>query len=97
MNVKSITPCEYARKRHLTLLRWRNFWTFLLFAFGSAIIFFFICAIFLFIGESWITGALSTVVTIFSGIGIKWVVKRRVEAVKEEEKAYSDVLRQYDN
>jgi hypothetical protein len=97
MNVKSITPCEYARKRHLTLLRWRNFWTLLLFVFGAGIILFYSGAIFLFIRELWLLAALATVGIIVSGIGIKWVVKRRFEAVKEEEKAYSDVVQYYDN
>lgn len=99
MNVKSITPspCEYARKRHLSLLRWRNFWTLLLFVFGSAIILFYSAAIFLFIRALWLPAGLSIIGFIVSGVGIKWVVKRRIEAVKEELEAYRDVAQYYDN
>jgi hypothetical protein len=94
-NVKSFTPCEYARQRHQSLLRWRHFWTRLLFAFGAAIILFYIGAILLFIREIWLTFALSTLGTIVGGVGIKWVLKRRNEAVREEEKAYLDVAQYY--
>jgi hypothetical protein len=86
-----ISPCEYARQRHHDLVRWRNLWTILLFAFGSAIVLFLIAAIILFLRASWLPAAISTLGTIASGMGIKWVVDRRTEAVQEEEAAYKDV------
>lgn len=86
-----LSPCEYARERHQNLVKWRNLWTILLFAFGSAITIFLIGAILLFIRESWLPGALSTLGTIVSGVSTGWVVTRRKEAVEEEEAAYRDV------
>ena len=45
----------------------------------------------LFVSESWLTGAISTIGTIANGAGMMWAVNRRTEAVKEEEEAYKDV------
>ena len=88
------TPCEYARERHKNYSIWKNLWTGLLFAFGTTIIIFFCAAILLFIRATWLPGAVSTIGLISSGIGIKWVVNRRKEAVAEEEKAYHEVAKQ---
>jgi hypothetical protein len=89
-----ITPCEYARERHQNMVRWLNLWTILLFAFATALIIFSILAISLYIGATWLPGALSTLGTIVSGVSIQWVVKRRTVAKNEEEKAYKDVVEQ---
>jgi hypothetical protein len=85
------TPCEYAIERHQNLLRWRNLWTILLFAFGSSVIIFLCIAILFFLRTSWIAGAVSTLGTIASSIGINWVVSRRTDAKEEEEAGYADV------
>jgi hypothetical protein len=87
----TITPCEYARERHRNMLMWRNLWTILLFAFGSAVIVFAVLAIALFIRQEWITGAIMALGTLAQGAAITWVVDRRAEAVREEEVAYQDV------
>lgn len=86
-----ITPCQYARERHREIARWRNLWTLLLFAFGSAIILFSVAAVTLFVRQAWVTGAVSTAASVVSGVGVSWVVARRREAVTEEEDAYRDV------
>jgi hypothetical protein len=86
-----ISPCQYARERHRDIARWRNLWSILIFAFGSAIILFSIVAVTLFVRQAWITGAVSTVATVVSGVGTSWVLERRREAVAEEEEAYRDV------
>jgi hypothetical protein len=87
----SVTPCEYARERHQNLAKWRNLWTILLFAFGSAVILFLAIAVIFFLRQSWLTGAVSALGTMANGVAVKWVVDRRAEAVKEEEDAYKDV------
>jgi uncharacterized membrane protein YcjF (UPF0283 family) len=86
-----VTPCEYARERHRNILMWRNLWTILLFAFGTAVILFAVLAIALFIREEWLAGSIMALGTLAQGAAIKWVVDRRVEAVQEEEIAYQDV------
>jgi len=86
-----VTPCEYARERHRNILMWRNLWTILLFAFGTAVIVFAVLAIALFIREEWLIGAIMALGTLVQGAAIKWVVDRRADAVREEEFAYQDV------
>ena len=86
-----VSPCEYARQRHRDLAMWRNLWTILLFAFGAAVVIFFVLAVFFFLRDDWLPGALTALATLVEGVGIKWVLDRRTEAVKEEEEAYRDV------
>jgi len=87
-----ISPCEYARERHQNIARWRNLWSILLFAFGTAVVLFLIVSIFLFLGQSWLPGAVSTLGTIASGAAMTWVTRRRVDAMQEEELAYKEVV-----
>jgi len=70
---------------------WRNLWTILLFAFGAAVVVFLVLAVLFFLRQDWLPGAITTLMTIVEGAGIKWVADRRAEAVKEEEAAYKDV------
>jgi uncharacterized membrane protein YcjF (UPF0283 family) len=86
-----VTPCEYARERHRNILMWRNLWTILLFAFGTAVIVFAVLAVALFLRQEWLAGAIMALGTLAQGAAIKWVVDRRVDAVQEEELAYQDV------
>ena len=86
-----ITSCEYARERHRNILMWRNLWTILLFAFGTAVIVFAVLAVALFIREEWLPAVIMALGTLAQGAAIKWVVDRRVDAVQEEEIAYQDV------
>ena len=86
------TACEYAIERHKNLLMWRNLWTILLFVFGSAVIIFLVIAILFFLNKSFLPGAVSTLSTIVSGVSVKWVLDRRVEAKAEEESAYEGSL-----
>ena len=83
--------CAFAVERYKSIARWRNLWTILIFIFGTTVIVFLCAAIVLFINQSWLPGAVSTLGTIVNGVGIKWVVARRSEAVKEEDEAYNDV------
>jgi hypothetical protein len=73
--------------RYRSLLRWREWWTILVFALGLAATAFLIMAIALFVGESWIPGAVSTLASILSGGAVRWLLARRREAVNEEELA----------
>jgi hypothetical protein len=93
MSRKPYDPCAIAIERYKNLARWRNLWTILLFIFGTTVIIFLCAAILLFVNESWLPGAISTVGTIANGAGVAWVVTRRNEAVKEETHAYEDVKR----
>src|SRR2546423_10311850 len=90
-----ISPCDYARERHHNIARWRNLWSILVFAFGSAVVLFLILAIFLFINKSWIPGAVSSLGTMANGLAMSWVTARRNDAVKEEQDAYNDVIVQF--
>ena len=92
-----ITLREYARERHRNILMWRNLWTILLFAFGSAVIIFAVLAIALFIRQEWLAAAIMALGTLAQGAAIKWVVDRRVDAVREEEVAYQDVAAKCQN
>lgn len=88
----TLTPqCELAVNHWKNLAMWRNLWTILLFIFGAAVVLFLCAVIILFIKESWVGGAVTTVGTIASGTAMNWVVSRRSEAVKEETEAYKDV------
>jgi hypothetical protein len=95
--IDSVTACEYARERHKNIARWRNLWTILLFVFGSAVVLFLTIAVLLFLRQATLGAALSTLGTIVGGVAIKWVVDRRVDAVKEEQDAYSDVAEKCGN
>lgn len=85
------TPCQYAIERHRNLLRWRNLWTILLFAFGLAVISFLCVAVLFILRTSWLPGAVSALGTLVSSVGVRWVVDRRTDAKTEEESAYADV------
>jgi uncharacterized membrane protein YcjF (UPF0283 family) len=87
-----MTPqCQFVFERWKNLAFWRNLWTMLLFIFGVAVVIFLCMSIFLFIRETWVVGAVTTVGTIASGAAIKWVVSRRNEAVQEEKGASKEV------
>jgi len=73
---------------------WRNLWTILLFAFGASVVVFLVLAIVFFIRQDWLPATLTTLGTIVQGTGIRWIVDRRAEAVKEEEEAYNDVKKE---
>jgi len=83
--------CAFAIQRYKSIAQWRNLWTILLFVFGSTVILFLCGSILLFVQESWLPAAISTLGTIVNGVGVKWVVTRRNEAVQEELDAYHDV------
>jgi len=87
-----LTPCQYARERHRSIAKWRDLWTILLFIFGSAVVLFLTTTILLYIRESWLPAAISTLGTVVNGMAIKWVLDRRGEAVREEEEAYREVV-----
>ncbi|HKB05584.1 MAG TPA: hypothetical protein VKD90_25395 [Gemmataceae bacterium] len=90
----STPACEYAKLRHQDFRRWRQRWTYLLFAFGISVVAFLSLVILLFVAESWASGAVALVGTIANGAAIAWVTARRAESVREEEAAYEDVKRQ---
>lgn len=77
-----------AAERHRSLARWRNRWTALVFAIGLATAVFLFAAILLFVKESWIPAALSTLASLLGGGAVGWLVTRRQEAVLEEERAF---------
>lgn len=52
---------------------------------------FFVLSIIFFLRQDWLPAALITIGTIVEGAGIKWIVLRRTDAVKEEGEAYSEV------
>ncbi len=91
MNGPPFDRCEFAIQRYKSIALWRNLWTILLFIFGSTVILFLCGAILLFIQESWLPAAITTLGTIVNGVGVTWVVTRRNEAVQEELDAYKDV------
>jgi hypothetical protein len=72
-----ISNCDYARSRHHDIAKWRNLWSILVFAFGSAVVLFLILAIFLFINKSWVPGAVSSLGTMANGLAMTWVTTRR--------------------
>jgi hypothetical protein len=86
-----VSPCEAANARWHNFALWRNLWTILIFAFGSAVVFFLVVTIVLFIRQAWVPGAITTLTTIVQGAAIKWVLSRRGEAVVEEQQAYQDM------
>jgi len=83
--------CQIALENWKNKTKWRNLWTSLLFIFGAAVVLFLCASILLFIRESWLPGAITTVGTICSGTAIAWVVSRRNEAAKEDDAAFSIV------
>jgi hypothetical protein len=91
--VDEISNCDHAQARQRNLMMWRNLWTILLFIIGSAITIFASAAILLFVRQSWIPAAVTTVGTVVQGVAVTWVVKQRATAVKEEDRANSDVER----
>jgi hypothetical protein len=90
MSQNSFDPCRIAVDRYKNYAIWRNLWTILLFFFGATIIVFTCISILLFINQDWLASAISTLGTIVNGASISWVVKRREEAQREEERAYED-------
>ena len=90
-----ITPqCQFALERWRNMAKWRNLWTILLFVFGAVVVAFLCASILLFIRQTWVVGAATTLGTFASGTAMKWVVSRRKEAVQEDNEAYEDVEKQ---
>ncbi|HWQ47177.1 MAG TPA: hypothetical protein VN376_09930 [Longilinea sp.] len=89
-------------RRYYDALRWRNLWTILIFALASAIIVFLIIAIFYFLRQDWLPGAIVILGTIVQGAAVTWVSNNRTKAVQEEEdalkaiKAYQEKKKQLD-
>lgn len=88
MPVQTTIVCKAAQDRYRNALSWLKLWSILLWVFGAAIVIFLVLAIFFFIRQDWLPGALTTLGTIVEGVGINWVVKRRTVAVEEEKEAY---------
>ena len=83
--------CMIAQERHKTAARFRFLWTTLLFGFGASVVIFLVLAILFFLRLEWLPGALTTLGTIIEGVGIKWVLDRRGEALTEEKDAFKEV------
>lgn len=90
-NVSNNLVCQVAQDRHRNTLYWRNLWSILIFAFGAVLTVFLSVAIVFFLREDWLTGALSTFASVVNSVGVKWVVARRKNAVKEEERAFTEI------
>jgi hypothetical protein len=88
MNEAPVTPCDFAKLHYLNALRWLNLWSVLVYVFGVTVVLFLVAAILLFIRSTWLPGALTTLGTIVSGVGITWVVNQRAAAVDEEREAF---------
>ncbi len=82
--------CQLAIERYRNFARWRNLWSILLFVLGAAVVLFLLAAILLSIRQEWLPMALTTLGTIVTGVGAKWVLDRRGEAVREEQTAFDD-------
>ncbi len=83
--------CKIAQQRFRNAALWRNLWMILVLGFGLVLIVFFIVSIIFFLHQDWLPAALTTVGTIVESAGIKWLVNRRKDAVKEEKEAYEEV------
>jgi uncharacterized membrane protein YcjF (UPF0283 family) len=83
--------CKFAQERFRNAALWKNLWSILLIVFGTAVIIFAVIAIFFFIRQDWLPGALITLGTLVEGAGIKWVTDRRSDAAKEETEAYLEI------
>jgi hypothetical protein len=89
-----MTPqCRFVFERWKNMALWRNLWTILLFIFAVAVVIFLCLSILLFIRQTWVEGAITTVGTVTSGAAINWVVSRRSEAVQEEKAASDEVTK----
>lgn len=88
MNEQPVTPCDFAKLHYLNARRWLNLWSILVYVFGVTVVLFLVAATLLFIRSTWLPGALTTLGTIVSSIGITWVVNQRATAVKEEKEAF---------
>jgi len=89
-NIENVV-CKIAQERHKNAARWRFLWTTLLWVFGASVVIFLVLSVLFFLRLEWLPGALTTLGTIVEGVGIKWVLDRRGEALKEEEDAFNDV------
>ena len=85
--------CQIAQERFKNAALWRNLWMILLLVFGFTLLIFFIISITFFIRQDWLPGALASLGVIVESAGIKWLVDRRKDAVKEETEAYQEVGR----
>jgi MFS superfamily sulfate permease-like transporter len=95
--MNAFDACQLALERYRNFARWRNLWTILLFVLGASVVLSLLAAIFLFIRAEWLPVALSTLGTIVTGLAAKWVMDRRVEAVREEQVAYEDAQKSCSN
>lgn len=90
--MSNFDPCDFLFSRWKNLALWRNLWTILLFLLGAAFTIFLIGAVLLFIRESWIPAALSTLGTLANGVAVGWILARRNQAVREETEAKKELL-----
>lgn len=95
MNEDQETLRDFAKLHYLNALRWLNLWSILVYVFGVTVVLFLVAAILLFIRETWLPGALTTLGTIVSSVGITWVVNQRATAVEEEKEAFSRLKWEY--
>ncbi len=83
-------PENPANKRHQLAAQWLHRWNALIFFIGSAATIFLIVSILLFITESWIPGAITTLATMLSGGAVGWLLARRQDASAAEAKAFKE-------
>lgn len=93
MKVPPDIVCKIAQQRYRNAALWRNLWMILLLGLGVVLVIFFIISIVFLLRQDWLPGVLATVGTIAESAGIKWLVDRRKDAVKEETEAYEEVSR----
>ena len=85
-------PAKLAYERYRSLALWRSLWTALIFVLGLATTIFLIASIFLFVRESWIPGAVTTLASVLTGGAGGWLLARRQEAIDAETAAFREAI-----
>lgn len=83
--------CAIATDRYHRIGLWRQLFTVLIFAVAVVMVVFIVLCIVFATNEEWVATTGTGLGTVASGVPLRWVLKRRREAVKEEEKAFEQV------
>lgn len=88
--IASNNGCAIATDRYHRIALWRQLFTLLIFLVAVAMVVFLVLCIVFATNEEWAATTATGLGTVAGGVPLRWVLKRRAESVKEEEKAFRE-------
>ena len=89
-NALASDVCAIATDRYHRIALWRQLFTVLIFLVATAIVVFLVLCIVFATNKEWAATTATGLGTVASGVPLRWVLARRRDAVKEEQKAFDE-------